>query len=339
MTLIKVSNLRKEFQIAKKQSGFWSRIRGIFTNDYETKVAVNGISFDIQQGEMIGFIGPNGAGKSTTIKMLSGILVPTSGEVTVFGRAPHKHREQNAANLGVVFGQRTQLWWDLPLIESIELLKYVYKIPENQFKKNLAMLSELLDVNSFMNTPVRQLSLGQRMRGDLLAALIHEPPILFLDEPTIGLDINAKEKIRELLVNINKERKVSVLLTTHDMADIEKTCNRMIVIDKGMMIYDGSLDRIREEYGNYRTLKVDFKYDPKQLVVNGADLIMQDGLRYWFRFHKAEISASHLITQISAQQEIVDLMIEEPEIEEIIKEIYQRSNTHRKAEERKAVSI
>ncbi|WP_246070620.1 ATP-binding cassette domain-containing protein [Paenibacillus kobensis] len=175
MTLIQVRDIRKEFQIARKRDGFWGGVRGLFSQDYETKPAVNGISFDIQPGEMIGFIGPNGAGKSTTIKMLTGILVPTSGEITVMGRIPHKHREQNAANLGVVFGQRTQLWWDLPLIESIELLKYVYKIPEASFRRNFAMLSELLGVESFLHTPVRQLSLGQRMRGDLLAASFTNP--------------------------------------------------------------------------------------------------------------------------------------------------------------------
>jgi len=275
---------------------------------------------------MIGFIGPNGAGKSTTIKMLTGILVPTSGEVTVLGRTPHKNREMNAANLGVVFGQRTQLWWDLPLIESIELLKYVYRIPENQFRRTLGMLSDLLEVNAFMNTPVRQLSLGQRMRGDLLAALIHEPPILFLDEPTIGLDIIAKERIRDLLVTINRERGVTVLLTTHDMADIEKTCDRMIIIDQGSLIYDGKLAALRAQYGKIRRLRVDFRNEPRSLQLDGAVLVNQEGLRCWFDFDKDDITASQLIARISEQEEIVDLTIEEPEIESIIKEIYEASS-------------
>ena len=287
---------------------------------------MDGITFDIQSGEMIGFIGPNGAGKSTTIKMLTGILVPTSGEVTVLGRTPHKNREMNAANLGVVFGQRTQLWWDLPLIESIELLKYVYRIPENQFRRTLGMLSDLLEVNAFMNTPVRQLSLGQRMRGDLLAALIHEPPILFLDEPTIGLDIIAKERIRDLLVTINRERGVTVLLTTHDMADIEKTCDRMIIIDQGSLIYDGKLAALRAQYGKIRRLRVDFRNEPRSLQLDGAVLVNQEGLRCWFDFDKDDITASQLIARISEQEEIVDLTIEEPEIESIIKEIYEASS-------------
>ncbi|WP_168123838.1 ATP-binding cassette domain-containing protein [Paenibacillus sp. HB172176] len=340
MTQIQVSNVRKEFKIARKPSGFWNGVRGMFLPEHETKPAVDGISFNIQPGEMIGFIGPNGAGKSTTIKMLTGILVPTSGEVSVLGRVPHKHRELNAANLGVVFGQRTQLWWDLPLIDSIELLKHVYKIPQEQFQKNLAHLSELLDIKSFLHTPVRQLSLGQRMRGDLLAALIHEPPILFLDEPTIGLDIIAKENIREQLVNINRERNVTVLLTTHDMADIEKICNRMIIIDKGKLIYDGELERIRQQYSQYRKLRVDFKYHPQeQLHINGAEIVKKDGLRYWFQFHKDEISASQLIARISEAEEIVDLTIEEPEIETIIKGIYQSPASIDAIPEQERVSV
>jgi ABC-type uncharacterized transport system, ATPase component len=326
MSLIQVRDVRKEFQIARKREGFWGSVKGLFSHHYDTKIAVDGITFDIQSGEMIGFIGPNGAGKSTTIKMLTGILVPTSGEVTVLGRTPHKNREMNAANLGVVFGQRTQLWWDLPLIESIELLKYVYRIPENQFRRTLGMLSDLLEVNAFMNTPVRQLSLGQRMRGDLLAALIHEPPILFLDEPTIGLDIIAKERIRDLLVTINRERGVTVLLTTHDMADIEKTCDRMIIIDQGSLIYDGKLAALRAQYGKIRRLRVDFRNEPRSLQLDGAVLVNQEGLRCWFDFDKDDITASQLIARISEQEEIVDLTIEEPEIESIIKEIYEASS-------------
>jgi ABC-2 type transport system ATP-binding protein len=321
--LIEVNEVAKQFRIARKQSGIFASAKALFHPQYEMKTAVNGISFSIEPGEMVGFIGPNGAGKSTTIKMLTGILVPTFGDIHVLGHIPHKHREQNAANIGVVFGQRTQLWWDLPLIDSFELLKYVFKLPHDVYTRNLSFLCELLDVHSFINTPVRQLSLGQRMRGDLLAALLHDPAILFLDEPTIGLDAIAKETIRNLLVQINRERKVSVLLTTHDMIDIEKTCKRMIIIDKGSLVYDGGIDSIRANYGKSRTLIVDFKYEPNLPTLHEAQVIDQDGLRYSFSFDKDRISASELIARVSQSNEVVDLTIEETDIDSIIKEIYQ----------------
>jgi ABC-2 type transport system ATP-binding protein len=323
LSLIEVNQVFKEFCIARKQPGIFASTRALFNPKYEIRSAVNGISFSIQPGEMVGFIGPNGAGKSTTIKMLTGILVPTSGDIHVLGHVPHKHRELNAANIGVVFGQRTQLWWDLPLIDSFELLKYVFKLPQDVYMKNLNFLSELLEVNAFINTPVRQLSLGQRMRGDLLAALLHDPAILFLDEPTIGLDAIAKETIRNLLVQINKERKVSVLLSTHDMIDIEKTCKRMIIIDKGSLVYDGGIDDIRANYGKTRKLIVDFKYTPQFVEMHDAQVIEQDGLRYSFSFDKDRISASELITRVSLSNEVADLTIEETDIDAIIKEIYQ----------------
>ncbi len=326
MSVIDVSQVSKKYMIPRKKSGLWGSIQTLFSTEYDPKLAVDQISFSIEQGEMVGFIGPNGAGKSTTIKMLSGILVPSSGHVRVHGRDPVRHRELNAANIGVVFGQRTQLWWDLPLVESFELLKYIYKIPDAHYRKNLAFLTELLDVSTFMNTPVRQLSLGQRMRADLLASLLHDPSILFLDEPTIGLDAIAKETIRELLVNINKEKNVTVLLTTHDMTDIEKTCNRMIIIDRGHKIYDGGIEQIRANYGKLRTLVVDFKHAPKLPPIEGVTSVIQDGLKYKFLFEKDRLSASQLISRISEQNELVDLSILEPEIEAIIKDIYKQSN-------------
>jgi ABC-2 type transport system ATP-binding protein len=323
MPVISVSNLHKDFQIARKQPGFMGAVRGLFAPHYETKQAVSGISFEVEQGEMIGFIGPNGAGKSTTIKMLSGILVPSSGEILVHGRIPYKHREENAFSIGVVFGQRTQLWWDLPLIESIELLKDVYRIPNDVYKRNFNLLSELLAVGPFLHTPVRQLSLGQRMRGDLLAALLHDPSILFLDEPTIGLDAIAKENIRSLLASINQERKVSIMLTTHDMADIEKTCRRMIIIDGGQLVYDGKLDEIKRRYGKSRKLIVEFKEEPTFDHLGPASIAWREGLRVAFQFDKDTISASDLISLVSKHNEVADLTIEEPEIETIIKEIYE----------------
>ena len=330
MGLIEVNQVYKEFRVSRKQSGVLASIRGMFAPQHDIKEAVKGISFSINSGEMVGFIGPNGAGKSTTIKMLTGILVPTSGDIHVLDNVPHKHREMNAANIGVVFGQRTQLWWDLPLKDSLELLKYVYKLPNDIYLKNMDLLCELLDVHSFIHTPVRQLSLGQRMRGDILAALLHDPAILFLDEPTIGLDAIAKETIRNLLVQINRERKVSVLLTTHDMVDIEKTCKRMIIIDKGSLVYDGGIDEIRANYGKTRKLIVDFKYSPQLTEVHDAEIIKQDGLRYWFAFNKDHISASELISRVSHSNELVDLTIEETEIDAIIKEIYEGTSVRNK---------
>jgi ABC-2 type transport system ATP-binding protein len=322
--------LHKEFSIVHKAPGFTGAVRGFFSPQYVVKQAVAGISFEVEKGEMIGFIGPNGAGKSTTIKMLTGILMPTSGEVTVNGRNPHKHREENAFSIGVVFGQRTQLWWDLPLIESIELLKDVYRIPVEIYKRNAAFLTELLEVGTFLHTPVRQLSLGQRMRGDLLAALLHEPSILFLDEPTIGLDAIAKQNIRSLLTAINRESKVSVLLTTHDMADIEKTCRRMIIIDKGRLIYDGGIDEIKRRYGKSRKLIVDFKEEPNLHMLPEASILWRDGLRVAIAFDKDAISASDLIAHVSKGNELADLTLEEPEIETIIAEIYSGAVTSEK---------
>lgn len=322
MSIIQVENLSKQYNILRKKPGFVGSIQSLFSTQYETKTAVDNISFQIERGEMVGFIGPNGAGKSTTIKMLTGILVPTAGELRVHGRVPHKHREENAANIGVVFGQRTQLWWDLPLVESFELLKYIYKVPEARFKKNLQFFTDLLDVGTFIHTPVRQLSLGQRMRADLLASLLHDPSILFLDEPTIGLDALAKEKIRELLVSINKEKNVTVLLTTHDMVDIEQTCNRMVIIDKGNKIYDGGIEEIKNNYGKIRTLVVDFKNTPKLQPIDAVISISNEGLTYKIQFEKDILSASKLISMIAEHNELVDLSIQEPEIENIIREIY-----------------
>ncbi|WP_127530185.1 ABC transporter ATP-binding protein [Paenibacillus kobensis] len=337
MSVISVENISKHFLIPQKKKGFLGSVSSLFSNQYETKVAVKDISFQINQGEMVGFIGPNGAGKSTTIKMLTGILVPTAGDVKVNGKVPYKNREENAANIGVVFGQRTQLWWDLPLLESFELLRYIYKIPETKYRTNLRFLTELLEVNSFITTPVRQLSLGQRMRADLLASLLHDPAILFLDEPTIGLDAIAKERIRELLVAINKEKNVTVLLTTHDMSDIEKTCNRMIIIDKGSKIYDGGINEIRANYGESRTLVMDFGHTPVIPQINAVTSIECEGLRYRIQFQKSKISASQLISLLSKDNELVDLTVQEPEIESIIKEIYNEPYKVSQVREKEAV--
>lgn len=322
MSTIEVNHLFKQYRIAKRQEGMRGAIRSLFHREYIDKMAVEDVSFSIDAGEMVGYIGPNGAGKSTTIKMLTGILVPTSGEVRVNGIVPYLDRQKNARQIGVVFGQRTQLWWDLPTIESFELLKQVYQIPDERYRHNMATFTEILGLEEFYQTPVRQLSLGQRMRADIAASLLHDPRILFLDEPTIGLDVVAKEKMRTFIQEINRERGVTVILTTHDMSDIEKLCQRMILIDKGRVMYDGELAQIKELYGAVRMLIVDFE-EEASVYVEGAEVVREEGKRKWLRFDGRKVSASQLINRISEAYDIKDLKVEEPEIEAIIRHIYE----------------
>lgn len=323
MPIIEVENLQKEFKVAKRETGMLGAIKSIVKREYVTKEAVKGVSFKIDKGEMIGYIGPNGAGKSTTIKILTGILVPSGGSVVVNGIVPYEKRQENAKNIGVVFGQRTQLWWDLPTIESFELLKAIYQVSDQRYKHNMDIFKEILGLDEFLNTPVRQLSLGQRMRADIAASLLHDPDILFLDEPTIGLDVVAKEKMRAFIEEINRERQVTVILTTHDMEDIEKLCKRMILIDHGQKVYDGEIAAVKDRFGKSRTLIVDLEQNGKEFAVSGGEVIKQEGNRKWIRFNRDEISASQLINQISANHNITDLSVEETAIETIISRIYQ----------------
>lgn len=323
MPIIEVENLQKEFKVAKRETGMLGAIKSIVKREYVTKEAVKGVSFKIDKGEMIGYIGPNGAGKSTTIKILTGILVPSGGSVVVNGIVPYEKRQENAKNIGVVFGQRTQLWWDLPTIESFELLKAIYQVSDQRYKHNMDIFKDILGLDEFLNTPVRQLSLGQRMRADIAASLLHDPDILFLDEPTIGLDVVAKEKMRAFIEEINRERQVTVILTTHDMEDIEKLCKRMILIDHGQKVYDGEIAAVKDRFGKSRTLIVDLEQNGKEFAVSGGEVIKQEGNRKWIRFNRDEISASQLINQISANHNITDLSVEETAIETIISRIYQ----------------
>jgi len=320
--VIVAERLEKTYQVPLKKRG--NALRTFISRGTRAVRAVDSISFTIVPGEMVGYVGPNGAGKSTTIKMLTGILVPTGGQVRVAGLDPTRQRRTLAARIGVVFGQRTQLWWDLPLIESLELLRYVYRVPAARFTENLATFREVLDLDEFLQTPVRQLSLGQRMRGDLAAALLHDPAILYLDEPTIGLDVVAKGRIREFLLEINRTRGVTVLLTTHDMADIAHLCPRMMIIDHGHLLYDGSVAAIRDRFGTERTLIVDLETDEAgPLTGLPAEEVRADGLRRWLRFRRADVTAAGLIAGLSARYPIRDLTIEEPEIEDIVRRIYQ----------------
>ena len=322
---IEVSNVSKTFRVSKRSKGIPGMVANLFVPKYEKKQAVKDISFSIEQGEMVGFIGPNGAGKSTTIKMLSGILCPDAGEITVGGYKPYKQRKDYVANIGVVFGQKSQLQWDLPVIDSFELLKAIYCIPEKTYKKNLDRFTEMLDMAGFLHQPVRQLSLGQRMRADIVAALLHSPSIVFFDEPTIGVDVVGKETIRSFIRELNAEDKVTMLFTTHDMQDIEKTCNRLLIIDKGEKVYDGSLLGIREKYGTTRQLDVEFheNYEIKPIPdVEIQQINELDGRKKRFVFENHMVQIDALMNELLANYGIRDINVSEPEIESIIRKIY-----------------
>ncbi len=322
MALIEVTDLVKEYKLNVRKKGLSGAIRSLLVPEFKLKRAVDSISFTINQGDTVGFIGPNGAGKSTTVKMLTGILAPTSGSVTVGGLSPFKERKRNAMRIGVVFGQKTQLWWDLPVIDTFDLLRHIYRIPASAYKRNLAMFSEMLGLKDFINVPVRQLSLGQKMRADIAAALLHDPEILFFDEPTIGLDVVAKEKIREFITFVNREKGTTMLFTTHDMDDIERTCNRMIIIDKGTKIYDGTVEDIKRTYGNDRVMVVEFGEKADPIYIPGVELIDAKDNRMWLKFHKDEIQASLILNRLTQRYSISDFTVQEPEIEGIIRDIY-----------------
>ncbi|WP_027086231.1 ABC transporter ATP-binding protein [Cohnella panacarvi] len=322
MALIEVTDLVKEYKLNVRKKGLSGAIRSLLVPEFKLKRAVDSISFTIDKGDTVGFIGPNGAGKSTTVKMLTGILAPTSGSITVGGLSPFKERKKNAMRIGVVFGQKTQLWWDLPVIDTFDLLRHIYRIPAQAYKHNLAMFSEMLGLQDFINVPVRQLSLGQKMRADIAAALLHDPEILFFDEPTIGLDVVAKEKIREFITFVNREKGTTMLFTTHDMDDIERTCNRMIIIDKGTKIYDGTVEDIKRTYGNDRIMVVEFGEKAEPIRIPGVELIDAKDNRMWLRFHKDEIQASLILNRLTQKYSISDFTVQEPEIEGIIRDIY-----------------
>jgi ABC-2 type transport system ATP-binding protein len=322
-------DLRKTFRVARQRGGLLGSIRSLVDRDTREVHAVDGISLSIRRGEMVACLGPNGAGKSTTIKMLTGILVPSSGHAEVFGMIPHRQRREVAQRIGVVFGQRTQLWWDLPLRDSFDLLRYIYRVPGARFERNMQLFRDLLELDEFLDTPVRQLSLGQRMRGDLAAALLHDPEVLYLDEPTIGLDVVAKHRVRSFLQELNRERGVTVLLTTHDMTDVERLCSRLLIIDRGQLLYDGGLDEIRDRLGDERTLVVDLAADVPggPMHVANACEVRAEGPRRWLRFRRTETTAAELIAAVAADYQLYDVRIEEPEIEDIVRRVYEYSHT------------
>jgi ABC-2 type transport system ATP-binding protein len=321
--IITVRDLRKHFTVSRRTRGLMGAVRGLFKREQRVVRAVDGISFDVQPGELVGYLGPNGAGKSTTLKMLTGLLVPTSGELSANGRVPWRERKAYVAHIGAVFGNRSTLWWDLPVIESLELLQYIYRIPPARFKRNLDEFRTLLEMDPFLDTPVRSLSLGQRMRADICAALLHDPALVFLDEPTIGLDVVAKERIRQFILHVNRERGTTVLLTTHDLSDVEKLCERVMIIDHGQLLYDDTLDALRTRFGGKRELLVDFAEVYADVGVQGAELSSREGTRAVYRFGREELSASELISTLSARFRINDLSVREPDIEDTVRRIYE----------------
>jgi ABC-2 type transport system ATP-binding protein len=307
--MIEVENLSKRFVVR----------RGKLKRERQIVEAVNDISFHVAPGELLGYLGPNGAGKSTTIKMLTGILVPSGGRVSVAGLEPSRRRVELARRIGAMFGQRIQLWWDLPLIDSFELLRHIYRVPADRYRANLDRFREVLELDPFLQTPVRQLSLGQRIRGELTAAMLHGPELLFLDEPTIGLDVVAKQRVRDFLIEINRENGVTVMLTTHDLGDIERLCKRLLVIDQGSLIWDGGIGDLKERYGGERTLVVDLEEPAPPLAVEGAVAEKVEGPRQWLRFRG---SASEMVARVAGAARVVDVQIQETDIEEIVRRIY-----------------
>ncbi len=304
---IMMKNICKDFKVLNRSEGLRGSIKDLFSRDYKTVSAVKDVSLTIERGEIIGYLGPNGAGKSTTIKMMTGVLEPTSGEILVNGVIPYKNRTRNAENIGVVFGQRSQLWWSLPLIESFKLLRDIYMVPEKQYQDTIELYRSLVDIEPILHKPVRQMSLGQRTLSDILAAFLHNPSIVFLDEPTIGLDVSMKAKIRSLIQGLNKEKQTTVILTTHDMGDVDALCRRIVIIDKGQKIYDNDIDHLKNYFGSYRTLKMKVGQDEwiEQLIDEKTTDIMD------------------VILAKCKETKVRDIQLVEISTEEVIKKIYE----------------
>lgn len=336
--MIEVNHISKDFVMPKKYPGLKGAIKGLFSTEKIVKTAVDDISFTINKGEIVGYIGSNGAGKSTTIKMMTGILTPTRGECRVAGVDPNKNRKENAKNIGVVFGQRTQLWWDLPLGESFTILKEIYDVSDEDYEKRIRFLNEVLELDAFWNSPVRTLSLGQRMRADLGAALLHNPKVLYLDEPTIGLDLVVKDNIRKAIKEINEQYQTTIVLTTHDIGDIEELCSRIIIIDEGKKIYDGSLHDLKDRFGTKRKIEMEIKRPQK---LKGLDLpavlkvtpeqcaVEYDEANntYGVTFDKHVLQAPQILSAVMEAAEVSDVEIKETELSEIVKEIYNHGVT------------
>lgn len=329
--VIELKNIRKEFVTTKRYPGWRGAVKGLFTKEKERKVAVDDVSLEIREGDIVGYIGSNGAGKSTTIKIMSGILTPTSGSCIVNGLEPYRNRKKNAKNIGVVFGQRTQLWWDLPLSETYTVLKEIYDVSDEDYTERMQFFQEVLGLQEFIHSTVRTLSLGQRMRADLAAALLHNPKVLYLDEPTIGLDVVVKDKIRQAIREINEKYNTTVLLTTHDLNDIEELCRRIIIIDAGKKIYDSTLNQLKRDYGYRCSISFEWK---EQLNETQADMLRNMDERVEFaeqgkgvrvNFSKNDITVAEVIAKVMGIAEVKDIQIKETELTDIVKSIYQNS--------------
>lgn len=329
MALIEVKNLKKEFKKPVRKEGVIGYIKSLFSRKYTSLYAVNDVSFSINQGEIVGYIGANGAGKSTTVKMMCGILHPTSGSVTIDNKDILKYRKQINKEIGVVFGQKTQLWWDIPLIETFKILKSIYEISDEDYNERFKFLCDLLDLNDFLDQNVRSLSLGQRMRADFAASLIHNPKILYLDEPTIGLDVLVKDKIRKAIKILNKKYKTTIILTTHDMKDIEELCSRIIIIDKGKILYDGNLENIKYKFGNIKTIifKNNAKFNKDELIKEFKKISIKenDSNDILISFSLNEVNLDNLLLSLINKYKVEDFKINDISIEDITKELYENS--------------
>ena len=326
MAIIKVKNLVKTYKIIEKEDGLIGYFKNLIKSKYKEFTAVNHINFEIQEGELVGYIGENGAGKSTTIKMLTGLLTPTSGEVVVDELVPNKNRIENNKKIGAVFGQKTQLWWDLPVIESFRLIKKMYKIPDGEYRKNLKKFSEILELDDLLEKQVKNLSLGQKMRCEIAATFLHNPKIVYLDEPTIGLDVLVKERIRAFIKEINKEKNTTVILTTHDLKDIEDVCDRIILLDKGQIIYDGEKEKFKETYGKQVIAQIIVKNKTSlittETINDEFEVVEESDEQVKIRFNHDKYTIMDIVNRISNYCEITDMHIEEQGLEEILKEIY-----------------
>lgn len=332
--IVEVKDLKKYFKVLNRHEGFIGTIRDLFSRDYSYIKAVDGISMSIYEGEIVGFLGPNGAGKSTTMKILTGVLLPDDGEAKINGIVPYLDRINNAKNIGVVFGQRTQLWWSLPLIESFKILKDIYEVDDTVFKENLRFFEEIVGIEFLYNKPIRQMSLGQRVLCDILASFLHNPKVVILDEPTIGLDLIVKDKIRRLIIELNKRRNITIILATHDMSDVEALCSRIIVIDKGKIIYDGSLDMLKQSFKIYRKVKIRLKKDlSKAEIANLEDLLLARfgksllslsnvSILIEINFKREDIDVIDILQYISNIFPIEDISTEELQTEDVIRLIY-----------------
>ena len=326
--IIEIKNVTKEFKTLNRHEGIKGGFKDLFSRDYKIVRAVDNISMTVEQGEIVGYLGPNGAGKSTTIKMMTGVLEPTEGEILINGNVPYKNRSRNAQEIGVVFGQRSQLWWALPLVESFKILRDIYQVPEKDYKAMLELYQSLVDIEPLLHKPVRQMSLGQRTLSDILAAFLHNPKIVFLDEPTIGLDVSMKAKIRTLIQALNKEKNTTVILTTHDMGDVDALCERIVIIDKGKMLYDNDIEHLKSFFGSYRTLKVrvdgNLKQEAKSIQEKVKDCsVSADDEWISILVDEDKAKVVDVLGQLQKSYKIKDMQLDEISTEEVIKKIYE----------------